>query len=64
MKGSFQRSIFLYPTDSTEVLDIVKELKHCSSGYDDISTQVVQQSVHSYTDVLVHFINLSFFPKS
>lgn len=50
----------LAPTYGQEVLTIIKELKYCSPGYDDIPTQVNKHVAPSISPMLVHLFNSSF----
>ena len=51
---------FLSPTDENEVNIIVKSLKEGSSGFDNISSKLIKQSLDIYLPHLVYIINLSF----
>ena len=56
-----QNSIFLKPTNETEIVEIVKHFKASkSTGFDGISQAVIKQVIYFITKPLVHIINLLF----
>jgi len=62
------QSLFLSPTDETEVLKVINNLKNTNAaGWDDIPTSVVKASANQIASALSAIINLSFhtgtFPK-
>jgi hypothetical protein len=67
LKGNFQKSIYLTPTNSTEIINIIKDLKNGSAGRDNISAKMGKQSLDILVNPLVHVLNLSIstgvFPK-
>lgn len=50
----------LAPTYEQEVLTIIKELKDCSPGDDDVPMHVMKQVAPSISPILVHLFNSSF----
>ena len=52
-------SMFVSPTDGTEVSNIISSLKEASSGYDDVTSKIVKVSYEDYIQPLTHVINLS-----
>ena len=59
MSKSVTESIFIAPVIDEEVVNIIKNLKNGSSGWDDISTRVVTSAKHSFIKPLSHVMNLS-----
>ena len=60
MKGSYENSFFLTPTTDNEVLSVISLLKKSSSGYDNITSDLLKSSSYIILPSLVHIINLSF----
>ena len=52
-------TMYLMPTNATEVKQIVMSLKKKSPGCDGIIADIVKKTYPFYLDVLVHLINLS-----
>lgn len=52
-------SIFLEPTDKTEISNIVKLLNDSSAGYDDITAKIIKTSNQYLLEPLTHVFNLS-----
>jgi hypothetical protein len=67
LQGNYSESILLRPTDTNKIINIIKDLKNTSPGWDNISPSVIKDSVHIIVGPLVHIINLSLssgtFPK-
>ena len=60
LKGSYTDSMYLYPTYQKEICDIVNSLKNGkSSGYDDISPDVLTSVIGHVSLPLCHVFNLS-----
>jgi Reverse transcriptase (RNA-dependent DNA polymerase) len=56
-----EKTIFLTPTNKSEVINIIKNLKLTNSvGPDDISVRIIKECSEHYTEPLVHIINESF----
>lgn len=53
------KTIFLYPTSRSEVVNIISQLKVKSGGVDKIHTKTLLVLLPCITDPLVHIINLS-----
>ena len=53
------QSIYLVPTDVNEIHRILKQIKTKSAGWDEINNEVIMQSFHTFSNVLVHLVNLS-----
>jgi hypothetical protein len=54
-------SILIKPTDSNEIVNIIKELKmNKSVGYDNISSHVIKSVLHLMACPLSYLCNLSF----
>ena len=53
-------SMYLSPTSAGEVLEIIKNLKSTSPGYDDIHPKVVKECAEIIAPFFVHIINRSF----
>lgn len=55
------KSMFLYPTNSIEILTVAKKLKNKEScGDDEISTNIIKYTIDLILDVLTYIINNSF----
>ena len=53
-------SIFFTPTDTHEIIEIVKSLKNSnSSGHDEITTKLLKQIIIDIAPPLMHIFNLS-----
>jgi hypothetical protein len=52
-------SIFIAPTDTTEVNSLVRSLKSSSPGWDSFSADVIKAAVDSFIIPLTHVMNLS-----
>ena len=67
IKSNSIDSFFLKPTNKLEILNIVKNLKICSSGWDDIRTDIFKDNIDIIIEPFVYLINLSLscgtFPK-
>ena len=59
MKGTYDHSLFLSPTNDEEVTKILLELKNSSPGYDGISIKVLKSTRDIIIPLLVHIINTS-----
>ena len=60
LKGNFPNSLFLWPTDSKEILEIITKLKGShTAGVDGICGKIIKSIAHLITPPLVHCINLS-----
>ena len=59
--------MFLHPTNSTEIVNIIKNLKEGSPGWDNIGAKVIKECIDIFIDPLTHIVNLSLsngiFPK-
>ena len=56
----FDKSLFLHPTNPTEIINITKALNSSKSqGHDRISTSLLKQIIHFIVAPLVHIFNLS-----
>lgn len=54
-------SIFIQPTDSSEIYRVIMSLKNTkSAGYDNITTDLVKKIARYISSPLAHIINLSF----
>ena len=55
------------PVNQSEIIDIIKTLKHSSPGWDAISANVVKVTYPCFIEPLAHIMNLSItqgvFPK-
>ena len=56
---NFHNSMFLVPTDVTEIENIITLLNNSTPGYDDISAKVMKSSSYTFIEPLVHILNLS-----
>ena len=56
---NFHNSMFLVPTDVTEIENIITLLNNSTPGYDDISAKVIKSSSYTFIEPLVHILNLS-----
>ena len=52
-------TIFLAPVTHTEIDEIVKSLKNCSSGYDEINRNILDISIPSIKPHLLYLLNQS-----
>lgn len=60
LKNSMKDSMFLETVEETEVLNIVNKLKpKTSSGYDEIPTKILKDTIHLIVKPLTHIVNLS-----
>ena len=53
-------SLFLKPTDTTEILNILKDLRNSAPGPDGIPALIVKENAETIVPMLAHIINLSF----
>ena len=58
--GSYNNNLFLAPTTENEVFNVMSSLKKSSTGYDNISSDLLKTSCNIIAPYLVHIINLSF----
>ncbi|KAG8251302.1 hypothetical protein J6590_082311 [Homalodisca vitripennis] len=59
--GPTLTTFFISPTDVNEVLATIKNLKNKkSSGFDNITVEVIKKSAEVISPVIVHIVNLSF----
>lgn len=67
-RTQIQDSIFLTPTNETEILELISKLKNKASGIDNISTQILKVISKNIAKPLVHILNLciekSIFPDA
>ena len=59
IKDRNEHSMYLQPTDTTEISHIIKNLKESSAGYDEIQAKVVKASLLYLIEPLKNLINLS-----
>ena len=59
MKDRSNNSFFVVPTNETEVYNIIKSLKDCSTGWDGINLSSLSLAWPSISNVIVHVMNLS-----
>ena len=59
MKDRYNNSFFVVPTNETEILNIIKHLKDCSTGWDGINLSSLNAAWPFISNVLVHVMNLS-----
>ena len=59
MKNRIVDSMFILDATEEEMCNIVKNLKVCSSGWDDISAKVVKSTINCIAAPLLHVVNLS-----
>ena len=59
MKNRNGESMFIVPTDATELYKIFTTLKDCSSGWDDLNLAALKLSWPDLSPILVHLMNLS-----
>ena len=69
LSNKADKSLFFKPTNSNEIIDIVKSLKPSRScGYDEISVALLKKIIFYISSPLTHIVNLSFisgvFPNS
>ena len=69
LSNKTDKSLFFKPTNSNEIIDIVKSLKPSRScGYDEISVALLKKIIFYISSPLTHIVNLSFisgvFPNS
>ena len=61
LKGNYKNSFALLPTTEEEVISTVnKMIPKCSSGFDEVSTDILKQSIHIIANPLTNIINESF----
>ena len=59
IKNKLSKSIFLQPTNSEEISNLIKQLKNCSPGYDGITPKIVKLFSSKLSEPLTHIFNLS-----
>ena len=59
MKDRYNNSFFVVPTNETEIHNIIKNLKDCSTGWDGINLSSLTLAWSSISHVMVHVMNLS-----
>lgn len=59
LKNTPNFSMFLAPTNRTEIEDVISKLKSDTPGYDDISHKILRYSSSLISTPLVHIINLA-----
>ena len=60
LRSPFDTSLFFTPTDTHEIIKIVKSLKNSnSSGHDEITTNLLKQIIIDIAPPLMHIFNLS-----
>jgi len=61
LKGSYSSSFALYPTSVHEIIDVTKQLPNKkSSGFDEITVDILKQSIISIAEPLTLIVNASF----
>lgn len=53
-------TMFLRPTDETEVTNIINDLRSCAPGPDGIPSSILKETSIYFSTILTHLINLSF----
>ena len=51
--------MYAWPTDATEIRNIILELKLSSPGWDNINAKVLKSTYNAISEPLVHIVNLS-----
>ena len=59
IKTQVPDSIFLESVDESEIISICKNLKDCSSGWDQILPRVVKSTYQNFVVPITHVMNLS-----
>ena len=59
MRDRNAQSIFIVPTNEAELLKVIKSLKNCATGWDELSLAALNLSWPSVAPALVHVMNLS-----
>ena len=59
MSGNYMESFFFTPTTELEILDIIRNLKNSSAGWDDISSRVIKYLANELNKPLNVLCNLS-----
>ena len=59
MKGRNGQSIFILPTDQTEISKLIGTLKESSAGWDDLNLSTLKIAWPSISSVFTHIMNLS-----
>jgi hypothetical protein len=67
IQNGTNNSIYLNPCSAEEILKIIKNLKRCAPGWDEIPAILIQENSNVVSNCLTHIINQSFiqgvFPK-
>ena len=53
-------TLFIRPTNETEITNIIRELRSCAPGPDDIPASILKESSTHFIRILTHIINTSF----
>jgi len=56
---SYPNSIYLWDTNETEIINIIKQMKVSSPGWDSVSSKVIKNTYHHFLKPLVYILNLS-----
>ena len=59
IKSAVPDSIFLESVDESEIINICKNMKDCSSGWDQILPRVVKSTYQNFIVPITHVMNLS-----
>ena len=60
LNGNYAAILFMFPTCEAEILHTTTNLKASTSeGYDNVSTQLLKQTVKEVATPLAHIVNLS-----
>jgi hypothetical protein len=54
-----ENTLFLTPTNESEICSIIKNLKNASPGHDDIHAKIIKKTCSPILKLLTHLVNLS-----
>ena len=62
LNKNYAANLFMFPTNEAEILHTTTNLKASTSeGFDNISTQIIKQTMKEVATPLTHIINLSLY---
>ena len=56
---NFESTLFLLPCDNEEIIKIVRKLRECAPGYDEMPARILKDCIDEIIGPMVHILNLS-----